>query len=69
MGTVLVVVDHPPVGGFANVSQAVEQVQAEHFVPIRSVKPFDVRVLVRFAGLNIADDHPSGLSPFYKIAT
>lgn len=68
MGTVLVVVDHPPVRSFPDVSQGVEQIQAEHFLPVRSVKPFDVRVLVRFSRLNIADDHPRGLGPCDKIA-
>lgn len=68
MGTVLVVVDHPPVRGFSDIRQAVEQVQAEHFFPIRSVEPFDIRVLVRFSGLNIAKDHPRRLGPFDKIA-
>jgi len=68
MGTVLVVVDHPPVCDFTDIRQGVEKVQAEHFLPVRSVKPFDVRILVRFSRLNIADDHPRRLGPCDKIA-
>jgi hypothetical protein len=68
MGAVLVVVDHPPVRDFTDIRQGVEQIQAEHFLPERSVKSFDVRVLVRFSRLNIANDHPRRLSPFDKIA-
>lgn len=69
MGAVLIVVDHPPVRGFSDFRQAVEQVQAEHFFPIRAVKAFDIRVLVWFSWLNIENHHACGLGPCNKITT
>jgi len=68
MWPVLVVVDHPPVGGFPNFGQGAEQVKAEHFISIGSVESFDISVLVWFSGLNVVNHHAGRLGPGDKVA-
>ena len=53
MRPLLVVVNHPPVGGFPYFGKIAEEIQIEHFLPIGAVEPFDIRILVRLAGLNV----------------
>ena len=43
--------------------------QIEHFFPIGTVKALDVSVLVRFAGLDVLNEHPDGFCPGHKVAT
>ena len=64
----LVVVDHPPVGGFPNFSQGTEQVKTQHFISISSVEPFDIGVLVWFSWLNVVDHHAGSFGPRDKVA-
>ena len=63
MGSGLVVVDHPPVRGLANVFKACEQVVVQHFLAEGAVEAFDVGVLVRLAGLDVLDGHAIGFGP------
>ena len=55
MGSSLVVGLQPPVRGFPDLTQNVEQVRVEHFPSIRAIEPLDVGVLVGLAGLDVAD--------------
>lgn len=64
----LVVVDHPPVGGFANFSERTEQVKTEHFFSIGAIEPLNIGILVRLSWLNVMDHHASSLGPCYKLA-
>ena len=50
MGSFLVVLEHPPVGGLANVVQDGKQVEVEHLFPVRAIEPLDVGVLIGFPG-------------------
>ena len=68
MGTVLVVIDHPPVGGFSDFIQGAEQVKAEHFISIGSIETFDISVLVWFSWLNVVNHHAGSLGPCDKVA-
>jgi len=53
MGPLFVVIDHPPVGGFADVVEASEEVLVKHFFPEGVVEAFDEGVLVRLAELDV----------------
>ena len=53
MGTSLVVLDHPPVGGLAKVFDAQEQVRIENLLAERPVEAFDVGVLVGLSRLDV----------------
>ena len=63
MWPLFVVFNLPPVGCLADFVQVAEQVQVENFVPIRLVKAFNERILVRFAGLNVLNRHPGLFGP------
>ncbi|AMV07871.1 hypothetical protein AC028_14470 [Xanthomonas citri pv. aurantifolii] len=66
MGSLFVVIDHPPMGGFADIIQAGEKVLVEHFFPEGAVETFDEGVLVRFAGLDVVDRHAIDFQPAGK---
>lgn len=63
MGSGLVVVDHPPVHGFADVLKACKQVLIQHLFAECAVEAFDESVLVRLAGLYVLDGDAIGLGP------
>lgn len=63
MGSLLVVLEHPPPSGLAHILEAPEEVLVEHFLPERAVEPLDVGVLVRLAGLDVLDRHALILGP------
>ncbi len=46
MGSCLVVVDHPPVGGFAHLVEAGEEIQVEHFLAERTIEALDEGILI-----------------------
>lgn len=62
----LVVLEHPPVGGLAHVVEAREQVAVEHFLAEGAVEAFDVGVLVGLARLDVLDGHAVGLGPLHE---
>ena len=64
MGTLLVVLEHPPPGGLADILEAPEQVLVEHLLPERAIESFDVGVLIGLAGLDVLDSHALVLGPF-----
>lgn len=68
MWPLLIVFDLPPIGGLPHFIQVAEQIKVENLVPIRFVKAFDKRILVRLAGLNVLNRYSSFLSPGDKIA-
>lgn len=68
MWPLFVVFDLPPIGGFPHFIQIAEQIKVENLVPIRFVKAFDKRILVRLAGLNVLNRHSGFLSPGDEIA-
>lgn len=53
MGTLLVVLDHPPVSCLPDFGQVSEQVQVQQFISIRTVEALDIGILVRFARLDV----------------
>ena len=67
MRSVLVVLEHPPVGGLAYVLQSCEQVLVQHLLAEGPVEAFDVGVLVGFAGLDVLDRHGVGLGPLHEV--
>ena len=69
MGPLLVVFDHPPIGGLSDLVQVTEEIEIKEFIPVRPVKAFNVSVLIRCAGLDVADHHHGGFSPDNKFAT
>jgi hypothetical protein len=54
---VFVVVNHPPVGGLADVVEASEEMPVQHLFAECAVEAFDERVLVRLVGLDVLDCH------------
>ena len=67
MWPLFVVFDFPPVGGFPYLVQVAEQIQIKNFVSVRFIESFDVRILVRFTGLNVLNRHPVVFSPGEKL--
>ena len=63
MGSLFVVLDHPPVGGLAYVLEGGEQMLVEQLIAVGPVEPFDIGILVRLSGLDVADGHPGLLGP------
>ena len=61
MRAVLVVLEHPPVGGLAYVLQSCEQVLVQDLLAEGPVEAFDVGVLVGFAGSSSFPVEPAGL--------
>ena len=55
MGSDLVVGLQPSIRELPHLAQTFKQMRIEHFVSIRSIKPFNERVLVGLAGLDVAD--------------
>ena len=55
MGSFLVVLEQPPVGGLAHVFQPDEQMLVQQLVAQRAIEPLDVGVLVRLARLDVLD--------------
>jgi hypothetical protein len=66
MGSFLVVLEHPPVGGLADVFQADEQVHVQQLIAQCSIEPLNVGVLVGLPGLDVLDCHPGVLCPLRK---
>ena len=67
MRSLLVVLDHPPPGGFPNVVEAREQILVEHLLAEGTVESFDEGVLVGFAGLDVLDRHALALGPLLEV--
>ena len=63
VGPSLVVFDHPPPCGFADVFQAREQVLVEDFLAEGPVEALDVGVLVGLAGLDVLEGHALAFRP------
>ncbi|MBB5885812.1 hypothetical protein GGR71_002891 [Xanthomonas sp. F1] len=63
MGSLFVVIDHPPVGGFANVVETGEQVPVEHFLAEGTIEALDEGVLVRLSRLDVLQCDAIGLEP------
>ena len=59
MGSFLVVLEQPPLGGLANVFQPHEQVLIQQLVAQRSIEPLAVGALVRLARLDVLDAMPA----------
>ena len=66
MGTLLVVLEHPPVRRLAYVVEAGEQVLVQDLLAEGPVEAFDVGVLVGLAGLDVADRHAVELGPLHE---
>jgi hypothetical protein len=66
MGTLLVVLEHPPVRRLAYVVEAGEQVLVQDLLAEGPVEAFDVGVLVGLAGLDLADGHAVELGPLHE---
>ena len=58
-----VVVEHPVVHELAHVGQRAEQVRVEQLAAKRAVEAFDISILRRLAGLNLALDNTLFLTP------
>ena len=69
MWPLFVVFNFPPIGGFPYLVEVPEQIQVEDFVSICLVKAFNERILVRFAGLNVLNCHPSPFGPGNEFTT
>ncbi len=68
MRTLRIVFDHPPVSDLADLGQVPEQIQVEQFIPISPVEAIDVRILVRFTGLDLMNHHPGRFGPNNELA-
>ena len=66
MGTLLVVLEHPPVRRLAHIVEAGEQVLIQDLLTEGPVEAFDVGVLVGLAWLDVADGHAVELRPVHK---
>lgn len=69
MGSLLVVLDHPLTHDLADLVEVTEQIQVQDFIAHRAVEAFDVGILVRLAGLDVADEDPVGLAPGHERLT
>jgi hypothetical protein len=69
MGSLLIVFDHPPVGGLSDLVEITEKVEIKQFNPVRPVKAFNVSILIRFTGLDVLDHHTDRFSPDSEFAT
>lgn len=67
MGPFLVVVEHPPPGGLADVVEASEQVLVQDLFAKGPVEAFDVGVLVGLAGLDVLNRHALVLAVHVKL--
>jgi len=69
MRALLVVLDHPPVGGFPHLGKISKEIQIEYLLPIGAVEALDIGILVRFAGLNVQNEHSGGFIPGHEVST
>ncbi len=53
MGSCFVVVDHPPVGGFAHIVEAGEEIQVEHFLAERTIEALNEGILIWLSRLDV----------------
>jgi hypothetical protein len=58
----------PIVGNFTSAPTDVEQVVAQHFLPVRPVEPLELGVLVRLPGLDVTDLHIVLVAAFDELA-
>jgi hypothetical protein len=63
MGARFVVGPHPSIGDLPDLIQVLEEVGVQHLLAIGAVEAFDVRVLVRLPGLDVADLDAPGAAP------
>lgn len=63
VGSYFVVVDHPPVGGLADVVETGEQIQVEQFFAEGVIEALDEGVLIRLAWLDVLQCDAIGLEP------
>ncbi|KRG78479.1 hypothetical protein ABB30_04025 [Stenotrophomonas ginsengisoli] len=63
MRSLFVVIDHPPVGGFAYIVQTDVEISVEHFFAESAIETFDEGVLIGFAWLDVLQRYPIGLEP------
>lgn len=68
MWPLFVVLNHPPLGGLPDLAEVAEQVKIEQFIPVGSVKAFNIGVLVGLPGLNILDHHAGSFRPGEEFA-
>jgi len=68
VGTLLVVFDHPTVSRLADVVEAGEQVLVQNLLSEGPLEAFDVGVLVRLAGLDVANCHCVGPAHWMNVS-
>ena len=66
MGSGVVVVPEPAVGDLADLAEILEQIGVENFLSVCAVEPFDVGVLVGFAGLDVPNFDSALLAPVHE---
>lgn len=62
MGSKFIVSPYPMGRDIPQVFQTPKQIEIEHFIPIRAIKPLDKGNLRGAAGLNVVNQHAIGLS-------
>lgn len=63
MGSLFVVLEHPPVGRLADIVEAGEQAMVQDLVTEGPIEALDVGVLVGLAGLDVLDGQAVALGP------
>lgn len=63
MGSRFVVVDHPPVGGFAHIVEAGEEIQVEHFLAERAIEALNEGILIWLSRLDVLQCDAIRLEP------
>ncbi|KRG79135.1 hypothetical protein ABB30_01645 [Stenotrophomonas ginsengisoli] len=63
MRSLFVVIDHPPVGGFAYIVETGVEISVENFFTEGAIEAFDEGVLIVFAWLDVLQSYPIGLEP------
>ena len=66
MRSIFVVSFSPLFGHFPHLVQGREEVCVQHFIPVAFVEPFDKRILVGFARLDVTDLDAVFFTPVYE---
>lgn len=69
MGSLLVVLEHPPIRRLSNVLDAQEQILVQHLFSEGAIESLDIGVLIGLAGLNVLNRHAVDLRPLHEALT
>jgi hypothetical protein len=69
VGPHLIVQLKPSASDLADLVEITKQIQVKHLLTVAAVEPFDERILIRFARLDVMDEYALAMPPVHKRLT